>query len=39
LESKPELLEERETMALSDILGRSLVVDGKFISINRMHVQ
>ena len=33
LESKPELLEEWETMALSDILGRSLVKDGQFIPI------
>lgn len=33
LESKPELLEEWETIALSDILGRSLVKDGQFIPI------
>lgn len=33
LESKPELLEEWETMALSDILGRSLFMDGQFIPI------
>ena len=31
--SKPELLEEWETMALSDILGRSVVKDGKYIPI------
>lgn len=30
LESKPELLEEWETMVLSDILGRSLIMDGQF---------
>lgn len=33
LESKPELLEEWETIALSDILGRSLVKDEQFIPI------
>lgn len=33
LKSKPELLEEWETMALSDILGRSLVKDGKYVPI------
>jgi hypothetical protein len=33
LESKPELLEEWETMALSDILGRGLVKDGQYIPI------
>lgn len=33
LESKPELMEEWETIALSDILGRSLVMDGQFIPI------
>ncbi|MCT8977882.1 hypothetical protein N4T77_14880 [Clostridium sp. CX1] len=33
LESKSELLEEWETIALSDILGRSLVKDGQFIPI------
>jgi len=31
--SKPKLLEEWETMALSDILGRSVVKDGKYIPI------
>ncbi len=33
LEHKPELLEAWETIALSDILGRSLVKDGQFIPI------
>lgn len=33
LGSKPELLEEWETIALSDILGRSLVKEGHFIPI------
>jgi hypothetical protein len=33
LESKPDLLDEWETIALSDILGRSLVKDGQFIPI------
>lgn len=33
LESKPELLEEWETIALSDILGRGLVNDGQFMPI------
>lgn len=33
LESKPKLLEEWEAIALSDILGRSLVMDGQFIPI------
>jgi len=33
LESKLELLEEWETMALCDILGRSLVKDGQFMPI------
>jgi len=33
LKSKPELLEEWETIMLSDILGRSLVKDGQFIPI------
>lgn len=33
LESKPELLEEWERMALSDILSRSLIMDGQFIPI------
>lgn len=33
LVSKPELLEEWETMALSDILGRKLIKDGQFIPI------
>jgi len=33
LESKPGMLEEWETIALSNILGRSLVVDGQFIPI------
>lgn len=33
LERKPELLEEWETMVLSDILGRNLVKDGQFIPI------
>lgn len=33
LESKPKLLEEWEAMALSDILGRSVVKDGKYIPI------
>lgn len=33
LESKPELLEEWETMALCDILGRRLVMNGQFIPI------
>lgn len=33
LKNKPELLEEWEAMALSDILSRNLVVDGQFIPI------
>jgi len=33
LEIKPELLEEWEAIALSDILGRSLVKEGQFIPI------
>lgn len=33
LESKPELLEEWEVLALSDILGRSLMENGQFIPI------
>ncbi len=33
LQSKPELLEEWETIALADILGRSVVMDGRYISI------
>lgn len=33
LESKPELLEEWETIALSDILGRGLLKDGQFTPI------
>lgn len=33
LKNKPELLEKWEAMALSDILGRSLVMDGQFIPI------
>jgi hypothetical protein len=33
LKNKPELLEEWEAMALSDILSRSLIVDGQFIPI------
>lgn len=33
LENKPELLEEWETVVLTDILSRSLIVDGQFIPI------
>lgn len=33
LQSKPELLDEWETMALSNILGRSVVKDGRYVPI------
>ena len=33
LQSKPELLEEWEKIALVDILGRSVVMDGRYIPI------
>lgn len=33
MENKPELLDEWEVMALFDILGRKLVIDGRFIPI------
>ena len=39
LKSKPELLEEWEAIALSDILGRSLVKDGQFIPIESVSIK
>lgn len=39
LKSKPELLEEWEAIALSDILGRILVKDGQFIPIESVSIK
>ena len=39
LKSKPELLEEWEAIALSDILGRSLVKDGQFTPIESVSIK